>query len=113
MYPLLFFSTFPINILYYYKILYSFLFINENVTSAEEVTDDLSIDGEYITKDSVTGKYSSEWSHLETPENIQLQKEVQNYYSQEQQLKTTSSTQQTIEQLNYEIELNKRMSYGI
>lgn len=73
-------------------------------------SDDLSIDWEYVTKDPVTGNYSSDWSHLDTPENFQLQKDVQNYFSvMELNLKSGVESTQVQTQLEYEEDLNKRI----
>lgn len=55
------------------------LFISQSTVFASDTS--LSIDEEFVTKDPVTGKYSKDWSFLDTPENFQLQKDVQNYYS--------------------------------
>lgn len=78
------------------------LLINSNAASASI---DLSVDEDYILRDPVTNKYSSDWSHLDSPENIQLQKDVQNYFSK-------TNTQIQSKQLNHEVDLddlNKRI----
>ena len=84
------------------------LLISSNTISAstdlfnEEVSTDLFVDEDYILRDPITNKYSSDWSYLDTPENIQLQKEVQNYF--------LTMKMQTIDgQTSYEKELNKRI----
>lgn len=55
-------------------------FINENSTLAA-FENTLIVEEDFVKKDPVTGKYSSDWSHLNTEENMQLQKEIQEYYN--------------------------------
>ncbi|MBC9710393.1 MAG: hypothetical protein H9W80_14430 [Enterococcus sp.] len=84
------------------------LLINSNVILA---SDDLFVDEDYILRDPVTNKYSSDWSHLDTTEYIQLQKEVQNYFSTAN-TETTNTEIQSMsmsKQSNYEEDLFKRM----
>lgn len=87
-------------------ILFLVLPLNESIASA---SNDLFISEEYNTKDLNTGKYSSDWSHLDTPENFQLQKDVQNYYSKLKSTNFTSNEQNKLTQLDYEDDLNKRI----
>lgn len=83
--------------------LISFLILlNENETSAST---DLSVDEEYVTKDPITGKYSNDWSHLDTPENFQLQKDVQ--AAQKNSINTLNSNQ--ITKLHSDEDLQERI----
>lgn len=82
------------------------LSINSNVILA---SDDLFVDEDYILRDPVTNKYSNNWSHLDTPENIQLQKEVQNYFSKTNS-ELQSMSKNKIIPSNYEEDLFERMN---
>lgn len=82
------------------------LLINSNVILA---SDNLFVDEDYILRDPVTNKYSDDWSHLDTPENIQLQKEVQNYFSQKNS-EIQSMSKSKIAQSDYEEDLFERMN---
>lgn len=88
------------KIVFLFGLLLFVVLINSNTTSASS---DLSVDEDYILRDPVTNKYSSDWSHLDTPENIQLQKDVQDYFS-----KTTIQLQN--KQSNHENDLDKRIN---
>lgn len=93
----------------YFVVIFIFLLclFTSNIVFA---SDDLSIDGEYVTKDPVTGNYSSDWSHLDTPENFQLQKDFQNYFlDMELSLKSGVEGTQVQIQQEYEEDLNKRI----
>jgi len=91
------------------------ILINGNLTlAAEDVSidgevQDLTIDEDYVDKDPVTGKYSSDWSHLNTPENFQLQKDVQKYFSETQLLKSNANGNIQESQLNYDENLEERI----
>ncbi|WP_153062671.1 hypothetical protein [Metasolibacillus meyeri] len=81
------------------------LSLNSNIVSA---SDDLFVDGDYISRDPITNKYSSDWSHLDTSENLQLQKEVREYFSQLNNIGIQSESRQL--NLEHDLEdLNKRI----
>lgn len=91
---------------HYFSIIFTLLFvlfISEGTVFASD--NSLSIDEELVIKDPVTGKYSSDWSYLNTPENFQLQKDVQNYFNSNQ----SSNLNHTIGQDIDENELNERI----
>jgi len=96
----------------YFSIIFTMLFIlfiSESTVFASD--NSLSIDEEFVTKDPVTGKYSKDWSFLDTPENFQLQKDVQNYYSsiQSSNLNNTTGIQlNSTQEINVD-ELNERI----
>lgn len=77
-----------------------FTLINSNAISAST---DLLVEEDYIQRDPITNKYSRDWSFLDTPENLQLQKDVQNHFSKKSTLRIQS------EQLEYEDDLNERI----
>lgn len=79
---------------YYFSMLFTMLFIlliSESTVFASD--NSLSIDEEFITKDPATGKYSKDWSYLDTPENFQLQRDVQNYFSSIQAISLHDTTE--------------------
>lgn len=77
-------------------------FTEESVSVEDLFSGNLLVDEDYILRDPITNKYSSDWSHLDTPENLQLKKDVEGYYSK---LNSKLIQQQT----NYENALNIRI----
>ncbi|AJK87912.1 MULTISPECIES: DUF6973 domain-containing protein [Lysinibacillus] len=98
---------------YYFSMIFTLLFILSISESTVFASDNsLSIDEEFITKDPLTGKYSNDWSHLDNPENFQLQKDVQNYFSsiQPSNLNHTTENQLNSTQDIDVDELNERIN---
>lgn len=78
------------------------LSLDSNTISA---SNDLFVDEDYILRDPVTNKYSSDWSHLDTPENLQLQQDVREYFLQTNSIGVQSESKSLdLEDLNKRID---------
>lgn len=51
-----------------------------NVTPVQAKENALYLEGDYIEINPTTNKYSSDWSHLDTKENFDLQNDVRNFH---------------------------------